>query len=78
MWIVERADFNRDPNDYRTLTIISKINNKDIFYISTNDGSWECNIETGQSKIVNIEFECLNEIKALRDGLTKILEYCNN
>lgn len=76
MWIVERADFNRDPNDYRTLIIISKVN-KDIFYISTNDGSWECNTK-GQSKIVNIEFECLNEIKALRDGLTKILEYGSN
>jgi hypothetical protein len=72
MWIVKRMDFNRDPDDYRTLTIAGKITNYG-FIISTANDSWEYNEEKTRGSI-NIEFECWNEVKTLRDELTKIIE----
>lgn len=73
MWIVERMDFSRDPDDYRTLTMAGKVKNYG-FMISTASDSWECHKETKTRGSINIEFECWNEIKTLRDQLTKIIE----
>lgn len=73
MWIVKRMDFSRDPDDYRTLTIIGKVNN-DGFMISTANDSWEYNKKGKIRENINIEFECWNEVKTLRDELTKIIE----
>lgn len=73
MWIVKRMDFSRDPDDYRILTIIGKVNN-DGFMISTANNSWEYNKKGKTRGNINIEFECWNEVKTLRDELTKIIE----
>lgn len=74
MWIIDNLCRDMSVNNKRTLNILYHIagNNGDGIFSTLKPNEWYP--ESFDNQSILLEFECINEIKNLRDNLNLIIE----
>ena len=73
MWICENLNHQRSVLDKRVLTWRGILPDNYIFCFDLRDDSWVTEYPDNHENLI-VQFECLNEIKVLKDNLSKLLE----